>query len=331
MKFEHPQVYAVKHKSDQERMASQSGGLFAILSDEILERGGVVYGCVFDENFRAVHARAENALQRDRMRFSKYVQSSMGNVYKDVLKDLEDGRTVLFSGTSCQIAGILRYLEMFPTKINGGFYSVDIVCHGVPSPRVWRDYLSWEKDKKKAEISDIICRNKADFGWKSHVTTLRFANGKRNDNRVYARIYSSHVDMRPGCFKCPYKSIMHPSDITIGDYWGIDSALPGFKDDRGVSLALINTDRGEELFEKCHDRMIWHLTRIEDSLQQPLIAPYDSPVNREQFWQDYEKLTFGEIARKYGRYSVIDNFRWKSRSFLKREVYLRIMSFLKGR
>ena len=322
--FEKPQVFAVKHKSDSERMNSQSGGAFALLSDLIIEQGGIVYGCVFDEQFRAIHVRADNISDRNRMRFSKYVQSNMGDVYKSVLKDLEEGRTVLFSGTSCQVAGITKYLELLPGKIKGQIYTVDIICHGVPSPRVWKDFLKWEEDKNKSKIENVICRNKEKFGWKSHVVTTAFKNGRKYDSRVFPKIFYSHVALRPGCYKCPYKSIIHPSDITIADYWGIDNALPGFKDDKGVSLVLVNSSEGAELFRGCKDQMVYKETRIEDSMQKPLIEPYDPPINRNAFWEDYEILSFDEIARKYGNYSLFKDFKWKAKAFLKRRVLKRI-------
>ena len=322
--FDKPQVFAVKHKSDSERMASQSGGAFALLSDYILDQGGIVYGCAFDDKFQAVHIRADSVSDRNKMRYSKYVQSNMGEIYKAVLKDLEEGHTVLFSGTSCQVAGIKRFLDMFFGRVKGQFYSTDIVCHGVPSPRIWRDFLKWEEDKKKSNIEHVICRNKEKFGWKSHIVTTAFKNGKKYDSRVFPKIFYSHVALRPGCYKCPYKSITHPSDVTIADYWGIDNALPGFKDDKGVSLVLVNSEEGEKLFAGCKDQMICKETQIEDSMQKPLIEPYDPPVNRSAFWADYNNLSFDEIARKYGNYSLYKDFKWKTKAFLKRKVLKRI-------
>ena len=322
--FDKPQVFAVKHKSDSERMASQSGGAFALLSDCILDQGGIVYGCAFNDQFQAVHLRADNVFDRNRMRYSKYVQSNMGEIYKAVLEDLEEGHTVLFSGTSCQVAGIKRFLDMFSDRIKGQFYSIDIVCHGVPSPRIWSDFLKWEEEKKNSNIVHVICRNKGKFGWKSHIVTTTFTNGKKYDSRVFPKIFYSHVALRPGCHKCPYKSITHPSDITIADYWGIDNALPGFKDDKGVSLVLINSEKGAKLFAGCKDKMICEKTNIEDSMQKPLIEPYDLPANRSAFWMDYNKLSFDEIARKYGNYSLYKDFKWKTKVFLMRNILKRI-------
>ncbi|MDO5131363.1 MAG: Coenzyme F420 hydrogenase/dehydrogenase, beta subunit C-terminal domain [Eubacteriales bacterium] len=318
--FQTPVVYAAKHREDSERLRSQSGGMFAVLSDSILDRGGVVYGCVFNDRFEAVHARTETREGRDRMRGSKYVQSSPGTVYLDAAKDLEDGRTVLFSGTSCQIAGLLAFLQYrnTPEDRMDRLYTVDIVCHGVPSPLVWRDYLAWEAGRKKKAVRDVICRNKKKFGWKTHVTTLTFADGKTLDSRVFPRLFYGHRILRPSCYQCPYKKTIHPADITIADYWGIEKALPEFWDNKGVSLVLINTARGEKLFETCADRAVCRKTRVEDSLQKPLIAPFDPPADRKQFWQTYRSADFTRIAKKYANYNPINTMKWKLQLFLKR-------------
>lgn len=318
--FEQPLVYAVKHKNDAERMLSQSGGAFALFSDFVLKCGGIVYGCAFDKDFQAVHIRADSIEARDKMRCSKYVQSDMGDMYKRALLDLEEGRTVLFSGTSCQVAGLVRFLKMSSGKIRGKLYTVDIVCHGVPSPRVWRDFLEWESEKKKSSIHNVICRNKKKYGWKSHVVTTEFANGKIYDSKVFPKIFYSHYALRPGCYRCPYKSIHHPSDITVADYWGIEKALPGFKDDKGVSLVLVNSLKGEALFNECREQMIYAETRLEDSMQKPLVEPYDVPANRAEFWREYEQLSFDEIARKYGNYGFYKDLYWKAKSFINRKV-----------
>ena len=133
MNWKQPKVYAVKHKDEATRAASRSGGIFTALSDRALSDGGVVYGCILTDDFSAVHIRAENTEERNRMRESKYIQSKLGNTFKNVKLDLDTGKRVLFSGTSCQVAGLKRYLG----KEYNNLFCVDIVCHGVPSKKVW--------------------------------------------------------------------------------------------------------------------------------------------------------------------------------------------------
>lgn len=156
MNWNQPKVYAVQHKNETVRAASRSGGIFTEVSDWILTNNGVVYGCVLDESFRAVHIRTECAEDRDRMRGSKYIQSKLGGTYKNVRKDLTNGRIVLFTGTSCQVAGLKQYLG----KEYENLLCVDIICHGVPSSKVWGEYLHWQEGKNKAKVLKVDFRNK---------------------------------------------------------------------------------------------------------------------------------------------------------------------------
>lgn len=285
-------AFAVKHLDESIRAASRSGGIFTALSDCFLN-SGVVYGCVLDEKFNAVHIRVEDAVGRNKMRGSKYIQSSMGNSYNEVKKDLEAGKSVLFSGTSCQISGLKRFLQ----KDYSNLLCVDIVCHGVPSPKVWHKYLEWQAKGKK--VKSVNFRNKADFGWRAHVESINI-DDKRINSEVFKNLFYGHNILRPSCYECPYKSIYHPGDITIADYWGIENAAPEFDDNKGVSLVLVNTEKGAEYFEKAKKDIVWKVTRIEDSMQPPLKAPFPCPESRKQFWKDFEEKKFSYIVKKYG-------------------------------
>ena len=317
-----PGVCAAKRSDDGERIRSQSGGAFAALSEYMLEQGGVVYGCAFDENFRAVHIRAEGAQERDRLRYSKYVQSDMGDIPAEVEKDLRDGKKVLFSGTSCQAAGLKRYLQQKGNPHTENLCCVDIVCHGVPSPLVWSDYLNWESRKAGSEPEEVLCRNKKRYGWKSHVVSIRFKNGKRVNSLVFPRLFYGHRIMRPSCYKCPYKSIHHPGDITIADFWADEQAVPGFRDDKGVSLILTNNERGARYLKECEQYLVLRDAALEECMQKPLQGPYDPPADRAEFWKRYFEGDFKKIAVLY------TDYRWKHR--LKWWIKERILD-LKGR
>ncbi|SCP96221.1 Coenzyme F420 hydrogenase/dehydrogenase, beta subunit C-terminal domain [Anaerobium acetethylicum] len=290
-------VYAVKHKDERIRATSRSGGIFTAISDLFLD-GGVVYGCVLDENYNAIHVRTENKTGRDLMRGSKYIQSRLGDCYKQIKNDLEDGRHVLFSGTSCQVAGFRCFLK----KDYNNLLCIDIVCHGVPSPKVWKTYLDWISKGKT--IINVDFRNKKDFGWRDHVETI-FCKNKKINSQVWTYLFYSHNILRPVCYECPYKSIDHPGDITIADYWGIEKACPRLDDNKGVSLVLVNTEKGSLYFEKAKNDIVWYKTRIEDSMQHPLIEPEKVPDERNQFWKDFENKDFSYIARKYGNYTPL--------------------------
>ena len=296
MNWKLPKVYAVQHKSETVRAASRSGGIFTAVSDWILTQNGIVYGCVLDERFRAVHIRAVRAEDRDRMRESKYIQSRLGETYKSVKEDLIDGRVVLFTGTSCQVSGLKQYLG----KEYENLLCVDIVCHGVPSPKVWDEYLHWQEKKNKTKVMKVDFRNKTDFGWRAHKETLTFENGKNVSSKVFTTLFYGHSILRPSCYECPYKSVMHPGDITIADYWGIEKAAPEFDDDKGVSLVLVNNEKGESAFETVNGAIRWKETKLEDSMQPPLRAPFPEPDNRASFWEDFASKDFENVAKRYG-------------------------------
>lgn len=294
--------YAVQHSDDAVRAASRSGGIFTALSDAVLANGGVVYGCAMDGVLRARHVRANSAESRDAMRGSKYIESDMRGVFPLVEADLKEGREVLFSGTSCQVAGLRSYLG----KEYAGLLCVDIVCHGVPSPKVWADYVAWVECKNGGRCTGVDFRDKGRFGWRAHTETIYLDDGSRAvSGETFRRIFYGHKALRRSCYECPYKSVEHPGDVTIGDYWGIECAAPGFDDNKGVSLVLVNTQRGREAFERCKPVLRWKETEIEKSLQPPLKAPFEEPSDRGLFWKRYGSWDFSRIAKHYGTLSMI--------------------------
>lgn len=314
MNWKQPKVFAVKHKDEETRAASRSGGIFTALSDQVLSDGGVVYGCVLTDDFNAVHIRADNTEERNRMRGSKYIQSKLGYTFKNVKVDLDAGENVLFSGTSCQVAGLRKYLG----KEYDNLFCIDIVCHGVPSKKVWDAYLHWQEQKHNSKVMDVDFRNKKDFGWRDHVETLYFENGKSANGRIFKTLFYGHTVLRPSCYECLYKSIMHPGDISIADYWRIEVAAPEFDDNKGVSLVLVNNEAGQELLDKAKGSLVIKETRIEDSMQQSFKAPYPKPTNREQFWDDFSHRPFEYVAKKYGNYGLINDVRTFCRKVKKR-------------
>lgn len=301
MRYNEPTVYAVKHKDYDTRMKSRSGGIFTAVSDEIFKNGGVVYGCALNDEVEAIHIRASSSEERNKMRGSKYVQSNMGNCFNSVKEDLDNGLPVLFSGTSCQVGGLKSFLG----RDYSNLFCMDLICRGVPSPLVWKKYIEYQENRNKAKCVGADFRNKIDFGWNSHIETLWFDNGKTVNSNIYTNLFYKNALLRPSCFKCPYKSIMHPGDITIGDYWGIGKAAPELHDNKGVSLVLINNDKGNEMFNAVKPSVEFRKTLLEDSMQPALSAPESPPVNRAVFWKDFTQKPFSYCANKYGGNSVL--------------------------
>ena len=291
-----PDAYAARHKDMKEVETSRSGAAFIAISDYVLENGGVVYGAGYTDHFRVVHKRATTKEERDEFKGSKYVQSDMNTVFRQVKKDLKNGLTVLFSGTPCQTAGLNSYIGK---KLRENLILVDIVCHGVPGPYVWRDYIAYLEKKQGDKICWVNFRDKQEFGWKAHKETFKFINGGGSKmNFTYA--FYKHILFRQSCGICPYTNTKRPSDITIADFWGwekTDSEIN--KDDKGVSLILVNTKKGQEIFDAVKDRMIVIPAQLEDCLQTHLRKPSDIHPKRMEFEKDYAKYGFERAFKKY--------------------------------
>lgn len=227
-------VYAVKHKNEEIRMKSSSGGVFTLLAEQIIDEGGVVFGARFDETWEVMHDYTETKEGLEAFRGSKYVQSRIGNTFQQAEFFLKQGRKVMFTGTPCQIAGLKRYLR----KEYKNLLAVDFVCHGVPSPKVWRMYL---KEISRGEnITEVNFRSK-EVGWKKYRVVV---NGKDNlinepfYENVFMQTFLRDYILRPSCHQCVCKAGRSGADITMGDFWGIETITLQFDDDKGCGLVL---------------------------------------------------------------------------------------------
>ena len=291
-----PDAYAARHKDMKEVETSRSGAAFIAISDYVLENGGVVYGAGYADHFRVVHKRATTKEERDEFKGSKYVQSDLDHVFRQVKKDLKDGLTVLFSGTPCQTAGLNAYIGK---KLRENLILVDIVCHGVPGPYLWRDYIAYLEKKQGDKICWVNFRDKQEYGWKAHHETFKFVKGGGKMSFTY--LFYQHIMFRHSCGKCHYTNTKRPSDITIADFWGWEKTDPNINaDDKGVSLVLVNTEKGRELFEAVKNRMTVIPAKLEDCLQPNLQHPSVIHPKRMEFERDYQRKGFLYVMRKYG-------------------------------
>ena len=244
-------VLAAINKNEEIRLKSSSGGIFYILAEKIIKEDGVVFGARFDENWQVVIDYAEDMKEVEAFMGSKYVQARMENAYKDVKRFLTDSRMVLFSGTPCQVAGLHKYLR----KPYDNLLTVDFICHGTPSPKVWGMYLD-EVVKEVKSISSVEFRNK-DKGWKDFSFNLRFNEGDKTASMLspyklnhYMKAFLRDIILRPSCYECKAKGCSSQSDITIADFWGVHNIYPEMDDDKGTSLILLNTDNGIDTLDK---------------------------------------------------------------------------------
>lgn len=287
--------YAAKHKDPEQILASQSGAAFIALSDYVLDRGGIVYGVGYADHFRVVHKRATTKTERDEFRGSKYVQSDMGRIFRKVKQDLREGVCVLFAGTPCQTAGLASFVG---PHLREYLYLMDLICHGVPGPTVWTDYLNYLEVKEGRRITAVNFRNKK-FGWHSHVESFLFDNTYTN---TYTNTFYSHILFRLSCGKCPYTNMARPSDITVGDFWGIENteAAALGADNKGCSMVLVNTEKGMVWFDGAKESLIYKAVPLEASPQHNLRYPTVLHPKRIVFEEDYARLGFERSMRKYG-------------------------------
>lgn len=295
-KGEVPEVYAVRHKDDSEVLHSTSGAAFVALSDHVLAHGGVVYGAAYDGHFRVVHKRAENPVQRDAFRKSKYVQSDMGDVFHQVREDLKMDMTVLFSGTPCQTAGLRSYIG---PGLSARLYLLDIVCHGVPSPGVWEEYVKWQENRKGEPAAQIEFRDKQ-LGWRSSWESFTFS-GEKVFSKSYNYLFYKNIMLRQSCESCPYADVNRPSDITIADYWRKDKTCPDFaSDDMGCSLLLCHSEKGKQLLDSVAPMIYFNPVDIDDCLQPNLVRPSGGHPRRDDFEKDFAAMGVEYVMKKYG-------------------------------
>ena len=293
-------IFAVKNKDEKTRKSSSSGGTFTSLYSYVIHHGGVVYGAAFDSDFSVKHLRAETISACEKFRGSKYVQSDITKVFVLVKKDLLAGKTVLFSGTPCQVAGLKKYVE---TVKQGVLYTVDLVCHGAPSPLIWMAYL--DMVGRSSKITYVNFRDKTP-GW--HNSYLKICSEEKvlvNESQAenaYMQLFVSHYSLRPSCGECPYANMSRSGDITLGDFWGIEKSMPHYDDDKGISLVLINTKNGEKIFDKIKNNLEVRRSTPENCMQPNLQKSSSHSRNRNRMWEDFNDKGMAFIMKYYTPY-----------------------------
>ncbi|WP_390598318.1 Coenzyme F420 hydrogenase/dehydrogenase, beta subunit C-terminal domain [Bacteroides sp. f07] len=337
-------VFAAINPNEEIRLKSSSGGVFTLLAETVIAEGGCVFGARFDENLDVVHDYVETIKGLDAFRGSKYVQSRIGETYRRTLEFLKQGRKVLYTGTSCQIAGLMKCLR----KDYDNLITVDVVCHGVPSPGVWRKYLEeiksersgWKKSvlssslKIMPTITDINFREKqlGGYSWKKFGFVVYKSPSKNYQNSIllstiynqdlYMKFFLNNLSLRPSCYKCPAKSGKSCADITLADFWGYDLKYSRWLDDKGVSLVLGYSSKGCALLEMLPD--------IEETDYEYALK-YNPPIEHcvseteyvSVFWKKYAEGGIRAASKVNKHFEVSFNHRlieWLKRNIVKRIV-----------
>ena len=310
------QVLASRNQDEKERLSSSSGGVFVLLAKQIIKHGGVVFGVAFDDQWHPVHRYCETIEELAQFQGSKYVQSKIGITYIQARNFLNEGRDVLFSGTPCQIAGLKRFLR----KDYSNLLTVEVICHGVPSPGVWEDYLVSIRRPKGAvagentvlsslndapSIEGISFRDKQN-GWRKYGFVVRFSADQReaekfglssvkakkniveyHQDNLFMRAFLKNLILRPSCFSCPAKHGRSGADMSLGDFWSIGQYLKEWNDDKGVTLVYLNTEKGQSYYRliKCTDIALDPSVRYNKMFYESTVEKYPS----EKFWMLYKQ------------------------------------------
>ncbi len=281
-----PLAFGAVSKDSDVRGVSSSGGVFSLLADAVISKGGAVFGAAFDSEFNVIHIKAEAPDEVARIRTSKYVQSNIGNSYGEAKAILDVGRYVLFTGTACQIAGLKSYLRRDYEKL----YTQDVFCLGVPSPEVWRAYIN-EKSAGKNAVS-VSFRHKLED---TYALRFSFDDGseiiERSTDCLYTKAFVGKLSLRESCYDCAFKGLSRASDITLADFWGVGKLCPELDDGKGVSLVLLHSDKGVALFESIKDSLKYKKVDVFPAVEENPMAVHSAHRDkaRDVFMASYKR------------------------------------------
>lgn len=319
-----PQIYAVKNDDENKRIMSSSGGVFSVIAEKVIFDGGIVFGTKWNDKFEAVVDWSDSIEGISAFRGSKYVQSIIGDNYKTAEEYLKQGGFVLFSGTPCQIKGLKSFLG----KGYENLLTVEVVCHGVPSPLVWQKYLNGlvrpqggdgrntvsSSLKLSSFITGVNFRDKAN-GWKKFGFRIDYCSADESaeqnsvfgltkssltepfDQNDYMRAFLSNLSLRPSCFDCKAKSGNSGADITIGDLWGVDKLNPELDDDKGVSLVIIHSEKAQQFFENIDVALVKMSNEYIKKYNTSYLKSVDKPYMYEYFWWQFRRRGAGSLCK----------------------------------
>lgn len=301
-----PTVWAAWNTDEEIRRQSSSGGVFTVLAENILDKGGVVVGAAFDEQLAVRHCLVERKEELHKLRGSKYVQSEIPpELYRNVRSLLKQGRYVLFSGTPCQVAALRNYISQ-PYE---NMYCCDIVCMGTPSLLLFHTFIAWKNMNSEGEINSCGFRDKT-FGWKHPRMRLEYKNGSSEyiQQSAYYSAFLKRIALRLSCYNCFFKGVKRGGDITLADFWGVAGKYPQYdQKDQGTSLVLANNPKGQDLLEKCRDRLFLGRADIETAIagNPMLVRSAFCPPQRDRFYLDLNTLPFNTLVRNYQLYKPL--------------------------
>lgn len=309
--------YALRNKSKEKVSASSSGAFFPEIAQCVIEEGGSVFACAFDSELNAVHMKAQSAEELDKFKGSRYIQSKTEGIFKAVKESLSDGK-VLFVGTSCQVDALKKYLG----KPRSNLITVDVICRGVPSQRLFDDYIDSLEKARGARVVSYSFRAKKIKGEIQDIYA-EFSNGKTYSRAPsdddFKSMYAKTLTLRPSCYSCKYNSVNRVGDLTLGDFWGINKVMPDFAGSNGNSLIIVSSQKGKALFDKVKERFDYREAKTEDIMQPSLVKPAEETQQVKEFREDYKAHGYSYVVSKYCPRSAMDKFKAKLKPVLKKK------------
>ena len=314
-----PSAYAAKNKDESVRRVSSSGGVFTLLAERVLDAGGVVFGAAFDGARRVRHIAVEKKEDLALLRGSKYLQSRIGDCYRRAREYLNAGRTVLFSGTPCQIGGLRSYLG----KDFENLICQDIICHGVPASVTWERALIEYEKAFGAAVTDVSFRSKSS-GWHGYSLSLTLADGRVEEishgDVPYMTAFIGDLCLRPSCYACGFKGLSRVSDLTLADFWGIENVLPHMDDNKGTSLVFVHSERGAALLREISQKVELEAVDAADAVRHnpSMLHSARDGGEREAFMRDAETMPLLRAVRRHTKKTPVERLKMLLRKILRR-------------
>lgn len=316
-------VYALVHKDEKVRKNSSSGGAFSAIAEYVLSQGGVVFGAAFDENFDVHHICVDDRADMYKLRGSKYVQSQIGDTYKQAKECLKSGRLVFFSGTACQTSGLIGYLG----RDYDNLITQDLICHGVPSPLAWRKYIKFREQLERSKVKNIFFRDKS-FGWHDWHIAFHFDNGveyKENQREdMMIKSFLRGKCSRECCYDCKFKQKVRLADFTLADYWGIEHLAPELDDDKGISSCYVNSPKAARILDAIKDKVELREMDLDSAVKynMAMVESENMRKDRADFLQELSHKSFDMVSGKYNdEIRTGTKVRWTLRRLMGNKVY----------
>lgn len=287
---------------DNEKLKSSSGAIFSLLADYVLDNNGIVIGAAFDKDNKLKHVAVESKKDLDKLKGSKYLQSDLNNIFTYIKENIKD-RKILFVGTPCQVAGVKAIIN------NKNLLCVDLICHGVPSPKLFDKYIKELESKNNDSLLNYNFRDKS-TGWDTYSNTASFKNNNISElskNNKYMNLFLSDVALRESCYNCNFKVGNKYSDITLGDFWGVQNYYPEMYNKKGVSAIIINTELGKEAFNSIKNNIEYKSCKLDEIIAGNPSLKFSGkiPKNREQFFLELDSKSIDYLCSKYKKKSSL--------------------------